>query len=202
MSINTIIPAAFLLLFQIPCFAISNSTQLSAYYESRNNSIRLKWQNNDNRITIFVLQKSMDNIHWKDLYTIEKRGFNQHLMEAYTDGNPFPANNHYRLKINREDNSFEYSLPITIHIGKNAGSWDMYPVPVGTVLNFQYTGSELITSAIHIIIQNSGGQVLCRLRSATVSRTIQVPVDNLGRGIYYVKIIAMNKTIWSRQIIK
>lgn len=108
MSINTIIPAAFLLLFQFPCFAISNSTQLSAYYESRNNSIRLKWQNNDNRVTIFVLQKSMDNIHWKDLYTIEKRGFSQHLMEAYTDGNPFPANNHYRLKINREDNSIEY----------------------------------------------------------------------------------------------
>ncbi len=198
-----IIFTALILIFQQSlCFAISNFTHLSAFYESSKKVIKLKWQNNNSRVSTFILQKSTDNIYWKDLYILEKSDFSQFNIESYTDGSPDPIKNHYRLKIFLEDNSIQFSLPISVFIGKNAGSWNMYPVPVGTVLNLQYTGSELITSAIYVIIQNSRGQVLCRLRTATVSRTIQIPVANLGRGIYHVRIMLMDKTIWSQQFIK
>lgn len=78
----------------------------------------------------------------------------------------------------------------------------MYPVPVGSVLNLKYTGSELITGALTVTIQNSSGQNLCRLRSSTTSRTIQVPVHNLGRGIYDVKIFVSNRLIWNQRFVK
>jgi hypothetical protein len=175
---------------------------LSASYNKLNNSVKLKWQNNNSHITGFILQRSAGNNLWNDLYRIIQDAETDPRIEIYTDKNPDPNKNIYRLKTTYDDNKAQFSPPIIVIIGNDAGSWVMFPVPVGPVLNLQYTGSESITGAITVIIQNMNGMVLCRQRTSTLSRTIQVPVAHLGSGMYEVKIIIREKIVWNQRFVK
>ena len=186
------------ILYSLSSFASSGDIPLSAYYDQSKKVVKLKWQPDQNLNQTFIIQRSKNNLHWEEIgKVIASRN-----IESFTDLKPDPSANHYRLKIVNSNGSPVFTPSILVIIGNSANSWVMYPVPVGAVLNLKYTGSELITGALTITIQNSSGQILSRLRSSTTSRTIQVPVHNLGRGIYEVKIFVSNRLIWNQRFVK
>ena len=194
--------ALTLSLVHFACFSAGISTNLTAVFDQQKRSVKLKWQNNDTRITAFVLQKSADNNKWNDIYTVETDVFSLDKIEKFTDDNPAPDKNYYRLEIILENNNKEISPLITVLMGEPAGSWVMFPVPVTSVLNLQYTGSEQIKGVITVFIQNAQGKVLMQTRSSSLNRVIQIPVSNLGKGIYDVRIMIENKIVWNQRFIK
>ncbi len=184
------------------CSAARIAPHLTAVYDPSKKVVKLKWQNNDPNTNSFVLQRSADNNHWADLYKVERGQLNQHKIEKYTDPQPDPNKNYYRLKMVSSQNNIQFSPSIMVIIGNPESSWVMYPVPVNTVLNLQYTGSDPIQGVVSVFIQNSQGKVMARLRSSSLARTIQIPVTNLGRGIYDVKIVIMDKIVWNQRFVK
>ncbi|MBS1773672.1 MAG: hypothetical protein JST82_12510 [Bacteroidetes bacterium] len=191
----------FICLMQIAGFAIAINPNLTAEYNSGQKRVELKWQNIDTRVTGFTLQRSADNNSWKDIYTLGPDEFSRKKQEKFFDRNPEPTKNYYRLKMSTSD-GLEYSASIMVIIGSTASSWIMYPVPVRDMLNLQYNGSESIKGVVSIFIQNMYGYVLTRKRCASLNRIIQVPVDNLGRGIYDVRIVINDEIVWNQRFVK
>ena len=159
-------------------------------------------QNTESRVTAYILQRSADNNTWKDIYTVASAKFSKKKLEKFFDQYPQPTKNYYRLKMSMEGSVVEYSPTIVVIIGNTANSWVMYPVPVRDVLNLQYNGSDAISGVISIFIQNMHGYILLRNRFSSLNRSIQLPVGNLGRGIYDIRIAINDEIVWNQRFVK
>jgi hypothetical protein len=179
------------------------SPGLTAVYDPHKNIVKLKWQQNDPDIIKFVLQRSSNNSTWTDIAMLNVTNDNKGKFVKHADEKVAAGKNYYRLKIYFASNVYQYTASIMVIIGQPGNSWIMYPVPVTTTLNLQYNGSELIPGVISVIIQSiSNGQILCRLRVASTTRLIQIPVNNLGKGVYDVRILIADKVVWNQRFIK
>lgn len=196
------IPAIFFFMMHTACFASAISPNLTAEYNSRKKIVYLKWQNADNNVTAFILQRSADNKIWEDIYTLEAIKFKKKKQEKFSDLKPEPTKNYYRLKMLLDGNEIDYSQSIMVIIGNPVNSWIMYPVPVRDVLNLQYNGSDAIQGVVSIFIQNMYGYILVRKRYSSLSRIIRLPVDNLGRGTYDIRIVINDEIVWNQRFVK
>ena len=87
--------------------------------------------------------------------------------------------------------------------GNTENKWLMYPVPVGDILNLQYAGSGALQGVITVLIQSiSSGTIFTKLRLASTSRNIQLPMTNIGKGIYDIRIYVGNHVIWNQRFSK
>ncbi len=196
------IPALLILLFLVSGFIGPVSPNLTAEYDSRKRIVMMKWQNSADGVSTYVIQRSEDNKIWKDIYTLESTRFNKKKLEKFSDIHPDPAKNYYRLKIKMLSGLIEYTPSIMVIIGNPVNSWVMYPVPVRDVINLQYNGSEAISGVINIFIQNMYGNIIIRRRFSSLGRNIRIPVDNLGRGTYDIRIVINEDVVWNQRFIK
>ena len=95
----------------------------------------------------------------------------------------------------------EYSAAVMIIIPA-ANNWVMYPVPVTDQLTLEYRGTEPVKGVINIFIQRNTGAIITRLRSSSLNKIITIPVSNLGKGIYDVRIIVGGEIVWNQRFIK
>jgi hypothetical protein len=75
-------------------------------------------------------------------------------------------------------------------------------VPVTNLLTLQYRGSKRITGVVNVSIQNVTGYTVTKIRSASLNTVIKIPVDNLGKGIYDVRIVIENEVVWNQRFVK
>ncbi len=176
--------------------------QLSAHYDKQIKAVQLKWLQNGPAGTVYTLQKSSDQKNWTGIFSFSVAGGDPYRIQSFYDYHPHPSKNHYRMQLKYPSGSILHAASILVIIGNNNSSWDLYPVPVTDVLNLQYTGSEPIRGAITVYIRNAAGKILNRTRVASVYRIVQLPVSNLGRGIYDVVIVVQDKIIWNQRFIK
>lgn len=81
--------------------------------------------------------------------------------------------------------------------------FNIFPVPVGTLLNLEYTSREPINGVLTIVIHClTTGVVFHRLRMASTTRLLQIPVGNLGRGVYEIRVWIGEKPAFSRKFVK
>jgi hypothetical protein len=197
-----ILPAFVLLLASLASYS-QDIGGLTAVYEDKRAVVKLKWNHSDDRVTAYRLQRSADKSFWSDISAFNMLPALKNRFFSYTDEKPTAGKNFYRLKAFINNNTVAYSSTIMVIIGKPGKSWIMYPVPVGDILNLQYNGSDIITGVIGITIQNiATRQVFQKLRMASVNRFIQIPVSNLGRGLYLVTISVGNDIVWNQQFSK
>lgn len=192
----------FLFSMQSVCFAFIQSPGLTAVFDSKRNNVSIKWQHTDEDVLQYALQRSGDNLTWSDIFKEDAGNFKKNKIAKFTDLKPRAGKGYYRLKIIRHGANISYSKSIMVIIGKPGKSWVMYPVPVSSVLNLQYNGSELIPGVITVYIRAMKGQILTRLRLASTTRLIQIPLNNLGRGTYDIHIIIKNEVVWNQRFIK
>ena len=88
---------------------------------------------------------------------------------------------------------------VTGAVGSN---WVIYPVPVGDILTLQYKGYEKIKGVVNVFIQNIAGRVITRLRSASLNTIIRIPVSNLGKGVYDIRIVVEDEVVWNQRFVK
>ena len=186
----------------INIFAQSNPT-LTALYERDKNVIKLRWQHTDKTVSSYSVQRSSDNSVYKDIYAPGISNFISGDFLKFTDEKISTGKNYYRLKINRIGSSSVITPPVMVIQGNTENKWVMYPVPVGSLLNLQFLGSGALRGVITVVIQSvSSGTVFTRLRLASTTRTIQIPVNNIGRGIYDIRLYVDNEVVWKQRFSK
>jgi hypothetical protein len=191
-----------LLCLQINSFSFSLLPQFSAVYNSRKKAVIVKWQHTSADIKNYVVQHSKDNKTWTDI-ALQQIGPSYKTQSFYfEDKKPAVGENLYRLKCVYTDGKTEYSLNVIVIIGSATNSWVMYPVPVTSLLTLEYRGSEPIRGVINVIIQQPTGKVFTKLRYASLSRQIKIPVDNLPKGIYDIRIVVQDEVIWDQRFLK
>ena len=189
-----------LLLLSLQMHALT--PQLTAVFNSRLKTVELEWHNEQAGITIFTVQRSDNNKTWTDIALQEVNAAVANRSYYFNDNKPPAGENYYRLKVTKSDGSVEYSGTVMVVIGAPGKQWVMYPVPVRDILTLQYRGAEQIKGVINVFVQTMNGKVLYRLRSASSSKTIQIPVDNLGKGVYDIRIVVENEVMWNQRFVK
>jgi len=198
-SIMKYLFTAILFCLQLAVHA-QESPGLTATYDTRKNVVKLKWQQTNEHITRYVLQRSSDNYRFIDIYTCQPISDN---MASYTDNRAEPGKSYYRLKTFNTDGYSSFGPSIMVIIGKPGNNWLMYPVPVRDVLNLQYNGTAPINGVIMVTIQNVGsGLFFHKLRFASTNRLLQIPVSNLGRGTYDVRLYIGDQIVWNQRFVK
>jgi hypothetical protein len=110
---------------------------------------------------------------------------------------------YYRLKINLDNTLFETTLPVTVILNISENTWLLYPLPAQEFIHLKYTGNGIIDGVISIYIQRmSTGTIFTRLRLASNTKNISIPITNLGSGVYNMHVSIGNRAPWNQQFIK
>ena len=176
---------------------------LTAILEKDKQAIKLRWQHGDETITSYSIQRSSDNVFYTDIFSKTATGLTAGELLKFTDSRISREKNYYRLKICRGTKFCETTMPVMVISGNRESGWVIYPVPVGSVLNLQYTGSGPIEGVISITIESvSSGKVFTKLRMASTTRLIQIPVSNIGNGLYDIRVYVGNEIKWNQRFVK
>jgi hypothetical protein len=176
--------------------------EFSAVYNSRKNAVVIKWQHTSANIKTYIVQQSSGNKIWTDIALQEVNRPAEPRSFYFEHKKISTGENLYRLKCIYQDGRIEYSLDVLVMIGALDKSWVMYPVPVTDLLTLDYRGTETIKGVINVIIQQPTGRVFTKLRYASLSRQIKIPVDNLPKGIYDIRILVQGEVIWDQRFVK
>lgn len=191
-----------LLIIQSPDPGTKADIEFTAVYDSRKHSVKINWQSRSLDIKAFIIQRSSDNNTWTDIALRQVNSNTANKAYYFEDGKPVTGDNYYRLKYITSDNKIEYSSAVMLITASAGYNWVMYPVPVKDMLTLQYRGSAIIKGVITVLIQNSSGNIITRIRSASLTKIIRIPVSNLGSGIYDIRIIVEDEIIWNQRFVK
>jgi hypothetical protein len=183
-------------------FAGRSAPGIIVVYDAQKKAVDIKWQQKQSGIKTFIIQRSANNKDWADIARQEIVRFDISRLYQYSDYKTAAGQNYYRLKCITSTGQIEYSNVIMVIAGASSNNWVMYPVPVGDVLTLQYKGTGKIEGVVNVYIQNMAGRVLTRLRSASLNTIIKIPVSNLGKGIYDIRIIVEDVTVWNQRFLK
>ena len=187
----------------ISAIAFGQHTTLTALFEKEKNVVKLRWQHDDATVSSYSVQRSDDNTSFKDISVKKTTDISEGEFMKFTDDKISPGKNYYRLKLNRGTMSALITPPVMVIQGNTENKWLMYPIHVDDVLNLQYAGSGALQGVITVIIQSvSSGTIFTKLRLASTSRNIQLPITNIGKGIYDIRIYVGNDVIWNQRFSK
>lgn len=197
-----ILSILFLLSLQMNSFCASLPSQFSAVYNSRKKAVVIKWQHEPAAVKTYVVQFSPDTKVWADIALQDVKLPADSRSFYFEHKNISLGKNHYRLKQIYQEGKTEYSQDVLVIIGTLDKSWVMYPVPVIDLLTLEYRGTEIIGGVINVIIQQPTGKVFTKLRYASLSRQIKIPVNNIPKGIYDIRIVVQDEVIWDQRFVK
>ncbi len=181
-----------------------NNSNLFAKIENDDETVTIGWQHEDKNVTIYCLQSSTDNIIFSDIFIKKNNeipvGESIRYMDKITAGETV----YYRLKINRINKNTETTKSINNAIKDIKNSWNIYPVPaIGGLLHLKHTGTDVIDGVINILVQNiRSGTTFTRLRLASNTKNIQIPISNIGKGMYVIRVSIGNKAEWIQQFMR
>lgn len=185
--------------------AAAQQCRLHTVYHQETDRISLDW----NMIpystkTIYVLLRSTDQRAWSVVAA-------DPVLRNYTEEDVFDYDEkvnsggiyYYRLKILDAGNN-TVALSNIAGVNTTAGKdvWVVYPNPVYDVLHLAYKGNNPVKGVINVLIADASGKTVIRFRSASIYKSLQIPVSNLRNGIYLVQIIVMNEVMLNQQFIK
>lgn len=222
---------SFLLFFiAYNCYSQAGKPTISAILEPAGNAVRLEWSMIDaEEKTAYIVLKSVDGIHWSEL--VRDRIFRNYTSyDGYTfeDENIDASKTLYRLKIinalnntvglsgivvavkeEQEEKVVEIphpsqtkSYPSSPPNESAIANWKIYPNPIHDVLTLNYTGNQVLQGVINVLILDVNGKIVIRFRSASNTKLIQIPVDNIARGSYLVQISVTDEVLFNQRIIK
>jgi len=174
----------------------------TAVFDSRKKVVAIKWQHNVSHIKTYTIQRSADNKTWKDIAMQQPVENSIPRIFYFEDNNAAEGENYYRIKSTSFASQFEYSKTVMVIKGAANKGWVMYPVPAKDFLTLEYRGAVPIKGVINIFVQQSSGRIISRLRSSSLNKTITIPVNNLGKGFYDIRIIVQGELVWAQRFVK
>jgi hypothetical protein len=197
------------ILFFISLLAINFYTSaqknisLVAAYEKDKKAVLLQWQHVNKHAISYTLQSGKDTTFFSDIFTKLNIGNFIGSTIKYIDKTVTGEKMYYRLKINLDNTLFETTLPITVILNISENTWLLYPLPAQEFIHLKYTGNGIIDGVISIYIQRiSSGTIFTKLRLASNTKNIRIPITNLGSGVYNIHVSIGNRAAWNQQFIK
>jgi hypothetical protein len=185
------------------CQVKAQNIPFTATYEKDKRVVFLKWQHIDIHAVSYTLQSSKDNIFFTDIFTKQCNGISIGSEVKYADKTITGEKIFYRLLIHQHAVSFETTLPIMVTLNMAENTWLLYPLPAKEFVNLKYTGNGIIDGVISIYIQRlNSGIIFNKLRLASNTKNISIPIINLGSGVYIMHVSIGNRPAWSQQFIK
>lgn len=179
-----------------------NKTSLTALFEKSIETVKLRWQNVSYAVS-YSLQSSKDNTTFTDIFTAKAGEFIKGDFIKYNDYKPADSKNYYRLKIYKSNGGVEIQSSVMLVTSNTENGWVIYPVPIGAVVNLQYNGNDAIKGVISVVIQSvTSGTIFTRLRLASTTRKITIPISNIGKGTYDIRIYISERIVWSQRVVK
>jgi len=173
--------------------------------ELQNNHVNLTWQtasetNND----YFGIERSLDGIAWQTIGQVPGHG-NSQVMEnyAFTDnlqGIVPQGVIYYRLRQVDYNGNFEYSEIRAVNIESNPFSLQIYPNPVGNILNLNWTNADN-GHVILKLINTTGATLFTENVSGQGLRSDKIDLSNFASGTYFLQIVG-DKDVISKIVYK
>ena len=176
--------------------------EFTAVFNSKTNAVLISWKHTSPETGTYLVQTSADNKSWADIDLQAVTVDLQDKQFSFTDKKPFAGKNYYRLKFIAVNNEVKFSNGVMVIIPGAANTWVMYPVPVTNIINLDYRGTAPVKGVINIFIQRNTGTIITRLRSSSLNKSFKIPVGNLGKGIYDLRIIVGGEVIWNQRFVK
>lgn len=222
------LPAAFSFIFLFLSLETSANIKLVATFATGDGAVNLRWNMvNYPDYTAYTLFKSDDGVAW----TIAAanpvfRPYTASTILGYTDNFSNEQKLYYRVKVyDRNENIVEISNTTVVdnplnnsHVKKsrvyrqpstegqpmngNKNAWQIFPNPVGDMLNLVYRGNDIIKGVINIIILDASGKAIIRFRAASNNKQLHIDVSKLHAGIYFIKLNVLNEIQMNDKFIK
>jgi hypothetical protein len=186
----------------LPLLAFKAAQGIRVVYDDKKKAVNIQWQQRMPGIRSFIIQRSSNNTDWTDIALQQIANFNASKVFQYYDYKSAAGENYYRLKCISQNGQEEYSASVMVITNTAANSWVMYPVPVKDVLTLQYKGAQKISGVVNVFIANITGRIITRIRSSSLNTIISIPVNNLGSGIYDVRIVIEEEVVWNQRFVK
>ena len=142
----------------------------------------------------FYVEKSLDSKNWDKLayipFTNDNGGY------RFTDGDPSPGINYYRIVALEEDGETNISAIRTVNLPVSA-DLTIWPNPATDLIHIQYNGNS---NGLTAVIMDELGRNIGKSNIYPGNNTISL--NQAAPGIYFVKIIGADKETTIRKIIK
>jgi hypothetical protein len=154
-----------------------------------NLSVSVKWSTtNEYNNKSYEVQRSRDGANFSSIAQVSA-GNDPTKVEQYnyTDLKAPAGANYYRIKQTDANGNSSYSAIAKVILSDDLLTWSIQPNPVKTAASF-YTRRNMTNVSINIYM-SSGKNVYSTQRSTiSAGEQIVIPVSNLAKGIYFVKV--------------
>lgn len=152
----------------------------------------------------YEVEKSADARLFRKIGEVMARGEEGTISYGFTDENPFPGNNYYRLKALDLDHTFTFTRIVKVANEEVGSATKLYPNPV-TARSFNLELLNLVKGRYDMTIVNTAGQVIFTKKvdhpGGTASQVIILP-NHLSSGIYNVEIKGDGMKVNKKLVIK
>lgn len=151
----------------------------------------LRWTT-DPTFDIFemVLERSQDGVTYQELKAIIDE--QQQQMGTFSDTDPLPGINYYRMRVESTSGLIQYSDIVTLNREDSGFVMNISPNPAQSEINLEILGNDF--GAYGATIYNVlGQQVFVKRFTVSTRRHLEtLRVANLMRGMYYVVVFGKN----------
>ncbi len=167
-------------------------------------NVEVKWSTgNEINNRQYNVERSANGNAFTALTTVQPSASLAQIKQyQFTDKKPLSGNSYYRLKQIDKDGQSHYSAVIKISFNNQGSLWQVYPNPANSTTAV-YAQANL--SKFQFIITDMQGKTLYRsnaVNAVTANQKIDIPVKNLSKGVYLLKVISGEATATEKLIIQ
>lgn len=169
---------------------ITLPVNLSGFTATRQgNSSLLEWSAPETTgLSHFDIERSGDGSHFSTIAAIAAASYSAAPGQySYTDASPVQGLNYYRLAMTDQDGALSYSAIRTVAFdaGSNTDvTLQLYPNPTVDLLHLAFSG---ISGVMSIRIIDIRGQVKRTMTTTMTSASVDIPINDLAKGIYIIE---------------
>lgn len=155
----------------------------------------LKWETSrETNSALYEVERSQDALLFSKIGTVTAAGNSSAgQFYSFTDFQPQPGLNYYRLKQVDKDGGFTYSPARVVRFGENLGAGvKYYPNPTNGILNIELDEQLVKESKIVNISTATGIMVTQWKLAANGQNVLQVDLSRFAKGIYFIQVKTSN----------
>jgi hypothetical protein len=135
----------------------------------------------------FAIERSADGYEFVEIGRLPGAGTSQEIQEyTFTDEQPFPGTNYYRLRQVDFDGQFSYSKVVSATVGQ-AGGIRLFPSPATDFLKIQL--EKPLTENAGFEIFDLAGRLVQVGEFSTENADFELDVAELPEGIYFLHLV-------------
>jgi len=134
----------------------------------------------------FTVERSIDGINFQKTGIVDGSGNSSAVLNySFTDKHPYMATSYYRLRQTDFNGTYSYSQVVAVRIFENASDILVYPNPSNGIFSIIKNNT---TIPVDLLLYDTAGRLIWKNHFTDMS--MQVDIQNFGKGIYSLQTIA------------